>query len=73
LRIREVRRARGLTLKQVAAELDMSIAALQRYEVGTARVTVVLLLRLARYFQVPMADLVAEEAREEPPAEVVHG
>lgn len=41
--IREVRRARGLTLKALSAQIDCSTAYLSRIELGSARVSEVLL------------------------------
>ncbi len=50
--IREVRKARGLTLKDLAAEVDCSIAYLSRIERGAARVSVDLLEQISTALEV---------------------
>lgn len=50
--IREVRKARGLTLKDLAAEVDCSIAYLSRIERGAARVSVDLLEQISAALEV---------------------
>ena len=50
--IREVRKARNLTLKDLSAEVDCSIAYLSRIERGTARISVDLLEQISAALEV---------------------
>ena len=57
-RIRECRKCKGFTQKQMAAELDISEILWRNYEAGNRRPTFEGLLRLARYFGVSLDYLV---------------
>lgn len=50
--IREVRKARNLTLKDLSAEVDCSVAYLSRIERGAARISVDLLEQISRALEV---------------------
>ena len=70
--IRQVRRARGLTLEEVAVEVGASVAHLSRMESGTRQPSLDGLLRVAAALGVEIGDLL--EASEEPgPGTVVRG
>lgn len=75
-RLRARRRARRLTLQQLAEISGLTVQQIQRSESGAARVTVVVLLRLAEALQTPPLALLpdmAPEAAAEPPAEEAQG
>lgn len=57
-RLRALRRQRGSTLAEVAAETGISESTLSRLESGLRRATLELLLSLARAYDVPLDDLV---------------
>lgn len=57
-RLRALRRARGLTLADLAATTGVSESTLSRLESGRRRATLELLLPLARTYGVPLDDLV---------------
>ncbi|MFE3588273.1 XRE family transcriptional regulator [Streptomyces niveus] len=57
-RLRALRRARGLTLADVAAVTGVSESTLSRLESGRRRASLELLLPLARTYNVPLDDLV---------------
>jgi transcriptional regulator with XRE-family HTH domain len=65
-RLRARRRARRLTLQQLAEISGLTVQQIQRSESGAARVTVVVLLRLAEALQAPplalLPDIAVEEA-----------
>nr|WP_255412560.1 helix-turn-helix domain-containing protein [Haliangium sp. UPWRP_2] len=53
-RVRALRKARGLTLYQASAAMDIELRHLQRLETGVLNVTLVTLLRVADGLQVPV-------------------
>ncbi|NJQ15357.1 helix-turn-helix domain-containing protein [Streptomyces bohaiensis] len=57
-RLRALRRERGITLAALAAVTGVSESTLSRLESGRRRVTLELLLSLARTYDVPLDDLV---------------
>ncbi|MFG1972857.1 helix-turn-helix domain-containing protein [Nonomuraea fuscirosea] len=57
-RLRALRRARGITLADLAATTGVSESTLSRLESGQRRATLELLLPLARTYEVPLDDLV---------------
>ncbi|MEY9211097.1 helix-turn-helix domain-containing protein [Thermobifida halotolerans] len=57
-RLRALRRARGITLADLAAATGVSESTLSRLESGRRRATLELLLPLARTYDVPLDDLV---------------
>lgn len=61
-RVHVVRRARRFTLTGVHRRTGISVPALRDLEAGAASPTVLMLLRLADVFQVPVAMLVDEKA-----------
>ncbi|MFI6799550.1 helix-turn-helix domain-containing protein [Streptosporangium canum] len=64
LRVQELRRLRGLTLRQVATAADVSVSMLSSVERGRKAPTVVVLGRIADGLGVSLVELVAEpEAR----------
>ncbi|MDO9378581.1 MAG: XRE family transcriptional regulator [Nocardioidaceae bacterium] len=60
VRLREVRRARGLSLSRLAAEAGVGKGTLSEIEGGTRNPTLDTLYRLAGRLAVPLADLLAE-------------
>lgn len=58
-RLRDLRKARGTTLAQLAAETGLTASTLSRLENGKLRPTLEQLLPLARAHRVPLDDLVA--------------
>ncbi|WP_431302383.1 helix-turn-helix domain-containing protein [Sediminicoccus sp. BL-A-41-H5] len=65
-RLRARRRARRLTLQQLADISGLTVQQIQRSESGAARVTVVVLLRLAEALQTPPLALLPDMAPEDP-------
>ncbi|WPB87209.1 helix-turn-helix domain-containing protein [Sediminicoccus rosea] len=63
-RLRARRRARQLTLQQLAEISGLTVQQIQRSESGAARVTVVVLLRLAEALQTPPLALLPDMAPE---------
>ncbi|AFR09903.1 helix-turn-helix domain-containing protein [Nocardiopsis alba] len=57
-RLRALRRARGITLADLAVTIGVSESTLSRLESGRRRATLELLLPLARAYDVPLGDLV---------------
>lgn len=55
--IRELRKARNLTLQQLADELEISYATMQRIESGSYEIKKVNLLAIAQYFGVNVTDI----------------
>lgn len=65
LRLKELREAHHLTLKQVGAYLDKSYATISRYEHGHIPVLSTDLLKLATLFGVHVRELWQEEEDED--------
>lgn len=61
-RLRVLRRARGASLAAVADATGMSVSFLSLLESGKTDVTIGRLMRLVRYYGVPVTDLIPEEA-----------
>lgn len=57
----EMRKARNLTQKDVAAEIGISWRAYQNYERGVQEPTLSTLIALADFFDVALDDLVCRE------------
>jgi transcriptional regulator with XRE-family HTH domain len=71
LRLKEVRRAQGMTLKQAEERLERlgnmkSYATISRYENGLIPITMPLLVQFATAYGVSVHDLFAEDDRQEP-------
>ncbi|MGN8246122.1 helix-turn-helix domain-containing protein [Cellulomonas soli] len=65
-RLRALRTRRGHTLADVAAATDISVSTLSRLESGHRRPALDLLLPLARFYRVPLDDLVGAPATGDP-------
>ena len=65
-RLRALRRGRGITLADLAAETGLTGSTLSRLENGKLRPTLEQLLPLARAYGVPLDDLVAAPATGDP-------
>lgn len=65
-RLRALRRARGITLADLAATTGVSESTLSRLESGQRRATLELLLPLARTYDVPLDDLVGAPSTGDP-------
>lgn len=61
-RIREARKARGITLKVLAARLGVSYQQVQKYEKGDNRISVSTLLLISRVLGVPAIALLDDMA-----------
>lgn len=64
--LRRARKARGLSLEQVAGETSISRSLLSLIETGRSDVTIGRLSRLARLYDVRLADLVPEPRHPDP-------
>lgn len=64
-RIREVRKARGVSQTDLAAAAGVTFQQMQKYESGTNRVSASKLVQVAAHLQVPAAQLLGER---NPPA-----
>lgn len=60
MRLKELRKARGLTQRELAAELHISRNTILRYEEGTREPSVTMLVRMAAYFHVSLEELLGE-------------
>jgi transcriptional regulator with XRE-family HTH domain len=65
-RLRALRRERGVTLPQLSKATGISVSTLSRLESGQRRLTLDLLLPLARAHQVPLDDLVGTPPTADP-------
>lgn len=65
-RLRTLRRARAVTLAQVAEETGISLSTLSRLESGRRKPTLELLLPLAKAYGVPLDELVGAPATGDP-------
>lgn len=59
-RIRGFRRKHGMSRKKLAAQLDLSIRGLQRYEQGSRRMPPDMLVRLATVLDVKISSFFAD-------------
>jgi DNA-binding transcriptional MerR regulator/mannose-6-phosphate isomerase-like protein (cupin superfamily) len=64
-RLREARRARGVTIKELAGQVGVSPAALSALERGEAAVSSAIIARIADALLVPMSALASSEVPEE--------
>jgi transcriptional regulator with XRE-family HTH domain len=55
-RMRQARRAAGCTQQRLAAELDIPVWRLSRYELGLAPIPPQLLLKMADHLELPSTD-----------------
>ncbi len=60
MRLKELRKARGLTQRELAAELHTSRNTILRYEARTREPSVTMLVRMAAYFRVSLEELLGE-------------
>jgi transcriptional regulator with XRE-family HTH domain len=60
MRLRELRRQHGLTQTQVGAVIGKSAPTIYRLETGLASITLADLRKLAAFFGVSVADLIAD-------------
>ncbi|WP_232667195.1 helix-turn-helix domain-containing protein [Pseudonocardia sp. TRM90224] len=65
-RLRALRRSRDTTLAELATETGFSISTLSRLESGKRRPTLEILIPLARYYRVPLDELVGAPATGDP-------
>ncbi|WP_019201169.1 helix-turn-helix domain-containing protein [Tsukamurella sp. 1534] len=63
-RTADLRRARGRTLADLAAEVGLSVTQLSRIETGARQPSVGTLLEIAHAFGIPLSELVAEPRHE---------
>ena len=70
--ISKLRKEKGLTQKDLADELNISDKAVSRWETGSSSPNMDMLLRISKFFQVPLNDLItARVATEENGDELV--
>jgi len=65
-RLRALRQDRGATLAELSATTGISISTLSRLEAGQRKPTLELLLPIARAHQVPLDELIGEQATGDP-------
>ncbi len=65
-RLRALRQERGATLAELSATTGISISTLSRLEAGQRKPTLELLLPIARAHQVPLDELIGEQATGDP-------
>jgi transcriptional regulator with XRE-family HTH domain len=61
-RIREIRRRRGISQDQLARRVSLTFQQVQKYELGTNRVSASRLVHIASALGVPASDLLGEHA-----------
>lgn len=61
IRLRNLRKAAGLTQEQLGKEVGVSFQQIQKYENGTNRFAVSMLYELTRALHLPMSALLPEE------------
>ena len=66
-RIRTLRRALGLSQAALGAKLGITFQQVQKYENGGNRVSALMLIKLSEALAVPVADLLKDIERPEPP------
>lgn len=64
-RIRDNRRARGWTQKQIAEKADSSESAIAMIEKGNRRLSADLAVRLAELFEMPVMELITGQKNKE--------
>jgi len=70
-RVRELRRRRGMTRKQMSQEADVSERHLAQLESGEGNISVVLLQRIAAALHVPIANLFVAQSKERAEKKVI--
>lgn len=63
--MKRVRKARGLTQRDVAAKLGIATHSYTRYECGTRRPNIYMLLKIADILGVKASELLEEEGKNE--------
>jgi transcriptional regulator with XRE-family HTH domain len=58
--VREIRKSVGLTMKELAEKVRVSLLTIQRIETGKVRPSVALLSEIAYHLNYPLTSLVAE-------------
>lgn len=66
LRIKEIRKEKGITLAQMAQELKTTPASISRYENGQRKIPITTAFKIASFLGVPVDDLIV-------PDETSHG
>lgn len=67
-RIRELRRAKGLTMKQLGEILGLAESTISHYETGRRQLDNETLLKISEYFDVTVGYLLGAENKENPPS-----
>ena len=62
MKIKEYRKLKDLTCKEVAEKIGVSLQAMQRYENGKAEPSIANLIKLARLFNVSVDTLIGNDA-----------
>lgn len=60
MKIRAEREAQGRTLEQIADELNISAQALQRYETGARKISIEMLVKIAKVLKSPPAQFIED-------------
>lgn len=63
--LKRIRKERGFTQQQLADELELHIKSYQRYECGTRRPNIYMLLKIADILGVKASELLEEEGKDE--------
>ena len=71
LRLRELRVERGLTLLDVAMEMDVSQSTMQQYETGAIEPSIGMLVKLSDFYHVTIDYLVGKSLVREPITDAV--
>lgn len=68
-RIRELRKAKGLTMKQLGEVLDLAESTISQYETGKRQMDNETLLRLGEFFEVSVGYILGAEDNAKAPTE----
>lgn len=63
--LKRIRKERGFTQQQLADELELHLKSYQRYECGTRRPNIYMLLKIADILGVKASELLEEEGKNE--------
>ena len=64
-RLREIRRNRGLTQREISEQIGCSVGAYSKYETGSRDPSIIVLTRLADYYHVSVDYLIGRDILEQ--------
>ena len=70
MKLKEIRKAKGISQEQAAVDLGISVRALQNYEYGQREPNVAMIIKLAKYYNVTADYLLDLEPAPDPFAEM---